>query len=359
MSMCLVYILAEHYVLVEILLTNTTKTAHLSTCSNFTSYLHHVILHHVPFSAVDCYHNRIAKRFDFGPQRKIYNSMEIAVEYIVNHINFVHSKLGDIDADHNAVAIFQVDLCLVTGPTRSESNDVEQWQYDEDDGDVIGYDDGGDDDDEKGNDPGDIGVGLKGMGIPYCFVKHGDGNHEDNHIVSRLAMHRHGFVKLSGDSDKAIGSHSFIYQKRVVLTADLRDIQGMDPGQREGEHAWMYLPGGNGPIIPLNPVPEWGVASTLNMIVPGIGANMDCGGSLLTLSVQVWQKDVVKAYLFWNGKVMRFMPEDIRTVLPIIFNMDYPGNREFAESDEAMNAYVERIRDTLIDVEFDRFRNDK
>jgi len=335
--------------------------------------VHEFMPHHeLVKSAVDCYHNRIAKRFDFSPQCKIYNSMEIVVEYIVHHINFVHGKLRDIDADQNAVGTFQVDLCLILGPARSEDPELD-YSFSEDDPDadpVYRMDPIVDDvkDPEDNEHPGDIGAKLAKRGIPYYSMKHGDGNRfkgsESSDIVPRMSMHRHGIKMLYNDIDNGPESvrsaHSFVYQKRVVLTADLTDFQSMHSvEQREGEKVWMYLPGGIGPVIPRDAVPEWGFGSTSEMIVPGIGANKDCDGSLLTLSIQVWQKNVVKAYLFWNGKVMRFMPEDIRSVLPIIFNMDYPGNRAFAQSEKAINGYIERIQPALVDVQFDLFRSDK
>ena len=85
-----------------------------------------------------------------------------------------------------------------------------------------------------------------------------------------------------------------------------------------------------------------------------IGSTFDCGGSLLTLSIHVQQEDVIKAYLYWNGKVMRFMPEDIRTVFPLIFNMEYPGNTNYMDLD-IVDAQIEQLKGTLKDSEFDRF----
>lgn len=87
-----------------------------------------------------------------------------------------------------------------------------------------------------------------------------------------------------------------------------------------------------------------------------IGSSFDCGGGLLTLSIHAVEADKVKAYLYWNGKVMRFMPQDIKDVFPVIFNMEHKGNRKFIKDDSA--GYVEQLETLMVDSEFERFRSD-
>ena len=62
-----------------------------------------------------------------------------------------------------------------------------------------------------------------------------------------------------------------------------------------------------------------------------VSASFSCFGSLLTFSFVAKSPTVVKCYLYWNGQGMRFFPEDIRTVLPKIFDLDSHGNREFLQ----------------------------
>ena len=101
-------------------------------------------------------------------------------------------------------------------------------------------------------------------------------------------------------------------------------------------------------------MPERFIHSTSTTVIPGIGATADCGGSLLTLSIYAKQEDVVKAYLYWNGQAMRFIAGDTKTVLPRIFNMDYPGNRQFVES-ARIDSQIKNMKDILKDAEFDSF----
>merc|ERR1712242_397827 len=62
-----------------------------------------------------------------------------------------------------------------------------------------------------------------------------------------------------------------------------------------------------------------------------IGGGFGAGGSVLTLSIHAKQENVVKMYLFCNGQCIRFMPEDVKTVLPVLFNMDYENNTDWIE----------------------------
>merc|ERR1719189_888011 len=63
-----------------------------------------------------------------------------------------------------------------------------------------------------------------------------------------------------------------------------------------------------------------------------IGASFGAAGSVLTLSIHAKQENVIKMYLFCNGQCIRFMPEDVKTVLPILFNMEYGNNRDWIDS---------------------------
>ena len=76
----------------------------------------------------------------------------------------------------------------------------------------------------------------------------------------------------------------------------------------------------------------------------------------MTLSLHVIEEDIVKAYLHWSGKVMRFMPEDVKTLFPKIFNMKYGDNKEFM-SRQVVDGFIKQMKETLRDREFDTFLN--
>ena len=79
--------------------------------------------------------------------------------------------------------------------------------------------------------------------------------------------------------------------------------------------------------------------------------------SLLTLSFYVKSDEVVKLYLYRHGQLLRFMPEDIRTVLPKLFNMNYGKkiNQQFLKS-KNVDEHIDRMKGLLKDVEFEAFQ---
>lgn len=296
---------------------------------------------------VQTFQNRIANKFSFSVLYTIDNSLEIVVEYILMAVAYVGNliKIGD-----GGVCPFQLDLCFAVGATKLVDGDGD------DDHD---YDDDDDDDDEKGAadavvDPiGDIDLEsqLNASNLAFCAMKQGDG---DNGTVPRRNFFRHGFQSTNGLSPRGNEpEHAFFHRKRTILAVDLRDKES------EGERAFMFQPPDDDTLnIPKNEVPEWYMASTAKTILPGIGAKMDCDGSLLTVSIHALEKDKVKVYLWWNGMVIRFMPEDIRTVLPKIFNMEFDENQDFITLD-GRDGDIEKMNEVLEDVDFNIFRDDQ
>ena len=86
-----------------------------------------------------------------------------------------------------------------------------------------------------------------------------------------------------------------------------------------------------------------------------IGANKGCRGSVLTLSLHAKQADVVKLYLFCHGQGIRFMPEDIKVVLPMLFNMKYGDNASWTKTKE-VDMYIKKMSTGLQDTAFEAFQ---
>ena len=87
-----------------------------------------------------------------------------------------------------------------------------------------------------------------------------------------------------------------------------------------------------------------------------IGSLFGCNSSLLTLSFHVKQQHVIKMYLYFNGQCMRFMPEDITTILPVLFNMEHGDNSQWIRQQMEVNQYIDRMERCLKDVEFEAFQ---
>merc|ERR1712129_571129 len=88
-----------------------------------------------------------------------------------------------------------------------------------------------------------------------------------------------------------------------------------------------------------------------------IGTMANCHSALLTMSFHVHSNNVMKCYLCFAGQVIRFMPRDIITVLPILFNPDCNANREFREVEE-IKGYVEALEkgERFKDTQFEAFK---
>merc|ERR1712154_501383 len=82
-----------------------------------------------------------------------------------------------------------------------------------------------------------------------------------------------------------------------------------------------------------------------------IGANSACGGSVMTLSFHVKQENVIKLYLYMNGQCIRFMPEDVKAVLPVLFNMEFGDNKQWIKTKEA-DSLIKQMNRGLKDEQF-------
>ena len=111
----------------------------------------------------------------------------------------------------------------------------------------------------------------------------------------------------------------------------------------------------------------WYFASAKTCILPPKGYNKGqgnkngnittgtaCHGGALTLSFHVESADEIRCYLFVNGGMMRFFPQDVIDVLPRFFDPKFGNNDEWAESRDAQEL-VERMSGQLVDTKFNAF----
>merc|ERR1712079_30504 len=76
-------------------------------------------------------------------------------------------------------------------------------------------------------------------------------------------------------------------------------------------------------------------------------------GPQITLSFHVESEESVRCYFYINGQCTRFMPADLKMLLPLFFE-DSKENREFANSDEIMR-WIKGMEDKLKDIAFMKF----
>ena len=77
--------------------------------------------------------------------------------------------------------------------------------------------------------------------------------------------------------------------------------------------------------------------------------------SALTLAFHVRSRDEIKCFLCFNGEIIRFLAQDIKEVLPRLFNMEFLGNERFAQG-EQIDTFVKQIDERLIDAPFETFK---
>ena len=147
---------------------------------------------------------------------------------------------------------------------------------------------------------------------------------------------------------------------------------------------WFYEPPKNCREIPSDAVGEWYLDASRTCLLPPTNPkdygkrfveselncdpetlkakmrNLNIGSttarvSALTLAFHVRSRDEIKCFLCFNGEIIRFLAQDIKEVLPRLFNMEFLGNERFAQG-EQIDTFVKQIDERLIDAPFETFK---
>merc|ERR1712154_686640 len=175
------------------------------------------------------------------------------------------------------------------------------------------------------------------------------------------------------------------HQQRFISLVDQRTFGD--------DSVYIYQPPSNCRYIPNDAVSEWYSNSTITCLLPNMeygdgkeaesnqeatmieleNANIHgkshCNGSLLTLSFHVKQRNEIKCCLYWNGQMTRFMPEDIGSILPRMFNLEWNNgeeigrdelskNQEFMKDQDEIGRLIQEMKKVLKDDYFERFQKD-
>ena len=307
-------------------------------------------------NVVRSFSQRIMPKLMFPPMITINSSLEITVQYIVRAAKWIH-KLAQSPSNGWP---FQFDLCFANGqphfnhdPLYEDSDDADDDNDKEDEvNDYVDY-------------IGDIAGKLRTNKLQYIESEL-DIKDQDDGIFDRLYGE---FVDLQGDEQ------SYLMNKRLVTMVDRRK-QAQELNVDSADTIFMYEPPKDCRDIPKDAVPEWCFSSSKSCLLPAANVEDDekydfegghrlqyhnvtsqtSDSSLLTLSFYVKTAKVIKVYLYYNGQCMRFMPEDIKTVLPMMFNMEYGENAEWIQREKEVNDNIEQLTCCLKDVEFQAFR---
>eukprot|EP01083_Nonionella_stella_P305856 1068636_1 len=306
-------------------------------------------------TAVSSFHKRVCGSLQFNPMKNINDSLERTVYYIYNAVNFVATLTQNASKSGRAICPFHLDFCIISGAPnvaeKQESLDTKEDDEEDDD------DEDDDDDDEPPDDEKE--TNQKFVDVIGNISKRLDGiKHEHTEWNEAGATRVFGtmfdaYLKNNDFQVKDDSALEYLHQKRLIVSIDRRASKKQND---KGDDIWMYEEPDQG--IPDQAVPEAYINSSLGYVLPEIGANKHCGGSMLTMSFHVREVNVIKAYLFWNAHMIRFMPTHIRTVLPKLFNMKYAGNQDFIDGKNEEAKLDDMIKDMeakLVDKEFDAF----
>eukprot|EP01083_Nonionella_stella_P129181 391795_1 len=310
--------------------------------------------------AVDSFSKRVCPKLQLQPMSKIDDDLETIVYYIKEAVNWVWSLATKREVkEKQLICPFQVDFCIAVGaPVSAESK--EQMKPDEDPDEEDDDEDDDDDDDPKEDDPkddekwNDVVAGIKER-LDANHLKYSKGERpqaEESRIFPDIYKKFEDEHKLE-DS----GNAAYLHKKRLIAMIDRRTSK---KDVNKPDEIWMYEPPADCQNITNDTVPEWYINSSATCLCPksdtraSFGATTHCKRGTLTLSFHVKEERIIKCYLFWNGQMMRFFPDDIKSVLPGLFNPKKQGKRDKAE-EELLDAMIKEMKEKLVDEEFDEF----
>merc|ERR1712087_808732 len=175
------------------------------------------------------------------------------------------------------------------------------------------------------------------------------------------------FAALLDNLQTQLKVKQFPHKWRVVAFVDKRQ----NPNQDAKDNVFVYAPPMDCRSIPNDAVPEWHMNASRTCLLPNLkyksGAKkgmtkklqsggdtkeklqrsnittaFHCKGSLMTLSVIAQEVDVVQCYLYWNGQMTRFMPQDVKVLFPKLFNMKWNVRKPLGNNAKSANeSFVE------------------
>eukprot|EP01084_Bolivina_argentea_P312447 540926_1 len=326
---------------------------------------------HVPYkeiasAAVKSFSARCCPKLLLNPFIRINGSLENTIE----NIHFVLGKVGVLMHKQHVLP-FQIDLCIATGaPKRVDLPNIGDDDDDDDD------DDNAADDEKKSE--------QKEENWVDCI-----GNIEAKLKKNHLTYNR---VKLKVDEGTGRRPLRHLFDVEWFQPHRRRHIVFADNRAKDFEDVWLYEPPANCRYVPSDAVAEWHINASRTCLLPdleygdgkkaadankvqtprmetvsmltksNIEASFHCKGSLLTFSFIVKEQDQIKCYLYWNGQTIRFMPEDVKIILPRIFNLDYGDNNNYFNKIQSgsewtdVDKFIEQMTLILVDKQFTQFR---
>lgn len=346
--------------------------------------------------SVFLFRDRLCHELSFKkPIYLINDSLEIVIKYIYAGFMLIGNILSESNATKRALTPFQFDLCIASKPPKSNiTNDNDDNNNKDDNSSDDEQDETKEDIDTNYIDSvGDIEAKLKQNKLDYYVEKLKARDRE------KFKEHQRIFTSLFNKFENKYNSNEnnktyYFHKKRFIALVDRRDLKhdGIDD-------VYMYL-APNGKYtrdIPndINMIKYWYFSSSRTCLLPNmeyeekeiigiddgiknneresqenklkdanIHSGFPCCGALLTLSFHVSAQDDIQIYLYHNGKFTRFLPNDIETVLPRLFNMEYGEsknhntNKEYLDKEDLAQTIkgYDELNSKIKDKRFECFR---
>eukprot|EP01083_Nonionella_stella_P019174 53300_1 len=291
--------------------------------------------------AMTSFSHRVCNKLHLPPMQQINDSLESVVYYVDSALRFIASSIQNAKKYSRGIVPFQVDFCITSGNALNANGDEHSV--------------------------GDIQKQIDELKEEVKHSRDTWNPAEEGPRPARVFQKLYQIIK-STEKETEEQQYEYLHRKRLIVTIDRRVSKNDEKEDTEDESnedteddIWMYEPP-NATDIPRNAVPESYINSSVTCLIPPQrGAKDHFNGDLLTFSFHVKEEDQIKCYLFYCGLVIRFLPEDIKTVLPKIFNMEYPGNQEFVDgktekhSDDKVDDVIARMSKRLVDTKFNEF----
>lgn len=256
-------------------------------------------------------------------------------------------------------------------------------------------DDDDDEEDETKNDFstefydcfGNVKDRLKKENCPSFFGQIDDGQQKDNVRGARLFMDSYrkfkNVVQEAHTNKEKEEYKDYPRKHRFCALIDRREPDKKSNGKESKKDEILFFePPNNCNSFPdykqTGTVPLWYFDSSRTCIVPNIGYNngkdadnidakvnnlegqekalsepitsgTGCKGALMVLSFHVEADNEIRCYMYLNGQICRFMPEDIINLLPKYFDKNYGNNKTFPKSSLAKEL-VEKMKPQLVDI---------
>jgi len=323
-------------------------------------------------AAVSSFSKRISPSMMLRPPLKIQDSLRQISNYIAATVHFV----AGLVANNKRSCPFQYDSVYAIESVKMKVNTVVLPMRDDD------VDDDSDDDDEeddsKTNDDNDDPFGalkekMKANELPFLNTIIGDGSDS----VKPARAFNDSFNAFKERKMKKLPEYP--RNERFLSVVDRRK-QNKSKGIVAEDELIFFAPPRDCRKLPHPPHPFYFFEASRTCIVPDREytakllerlKQMDDGATLrgpekaktvtsmslrkgIVLSFHCLSAEEIRCYIYIGSQGMRFLPEDIRLLLPIFFDENYADNKKWADSDEAKKL-VKGMQQKLRDDEFIAF----